>query len=114
MQDFFEHDDEGITTALREFVGGIKELDAAAAEINGKLRSLYRRASEFGFNSKILKTIARQKRDGQAENEANEQISYFESLGGDKAASRLRDGASFAEVAFGSATGFACDDLDTL
>jgi hypothetical protein len=58
-----------------------------------------------------LKKIARQRHDGEAENEANEQLAYLAAIGGSKATEQIRKGRSFSEVAFGS-TAWPSDEID--
>src|SRR5580692_3638279 len=108
-----EHDDAAIVGRLRDLIAEIKQLDAEGAAIDRRRRDLYREASEHGFNAGILKKIARQKHDGEAENEANEQIEYLRLIGGEKATDSMRNGKSFSEVAFGSC-GFPSDFADAL
>ena len=97
-----EHDDHAITALLRGYIAEIKQLDAEGAAIDRRRRDLYRQAAEYGFNAGILKKIARQKHDGEAEAEANEQIEYLRLIGGEKATDSMRKGKTFSEVAFGS------------
>jgi uncharacterized protein (UPF0335 family) len=97
-----EHDDEAITARLRDFIDEIREIDLENKALDRRRRDLYRTASELGFNAGILKKIARQRHDGEAEAEANEQIEYLRLIGGEKATDELRKGRSFSEVAFGS------------
>lgn len=97
-----ELDDEAIVAKLRGYIAEITQLDAEGAAIDRRRRDLYREAAEYGFNSGILKKIARQRHDGEVENEANEQLAYVEAIGGDKATAQFKKSGSFAEVAFGS------------
>jgi hypothetical protein len=60
-----------------------------------------------------LKKIARQRHDGEAEAEANEQIEYLRLIGGEKATDELRKGKTFSDVAFGSCA-FPSDFADAL
>jgi uncharacterized protein (UPF0335 family) len=113
MYDDIAHDDDAITTRLRGYIAEIKQLDAEGAAIDRRRRDLYRGAAEYGFNAGILKKIARQKHDGEAENEANEQIEYLRLIGGSKATAQFKKSGSFAEVAFGSC-GFPSDFADAL
>jgi uncharacterized protein (UPF0335 family) len=108
-----EHDDAAITAKLRDFIGEIRTIDLENKELDRRRRDLYRTASELGFNAGILKKIARQKHDGEAENEANEQIEYLRLIGGSKATAQFKKSGSFAEVAFGSC-GFPSDFADAL
>ena len=102
MDNTLEHDDQAIVGALRCYIAEIKQLDAEGAAIDRRRRDLYREASEPGFNAGILKKIARQRHDGEAEAEANEQIEYLRLIGGEKATDSMRNGKTFSEVAFGS------------
>jgi uncharacterized protein (UPF0335 family) len=102
-----------ITARLRGYIAEAKQLDAEGAEIDRRRRDLYREAAEYGFNSGILKKIARQRHDGEAAAEANEQLAYLEAIGGSKATEQLRKGSTFSEVAFGSCA-FPSDFADAL
>jgi uncharacterized protein (UPF0335 family) len=97
-----EHDDEAIVARLRDFIDEIRELDLENKALDRRRRDLYKIAAEYGFNAGILKKIARQRHDGEAENEANEQLAYVAAIGGEKATDQMRKGKSFSEVAFGS------------
>jgi uncharacterized protein (UPF0335 family) len=105
-------DNDAITARLRGYIAEIKQLDAEGAVIDRRRRDLYREAAEYGFNSGILKKIARQ-RHGEAEAEANEQLAYLAAIGGEKATDSMRNGKTFSEVAFGSC-GFPSDYADAL
>ncbi len=108
-----EHDDEAIVAKLRGYVAEIRELDMENKALDRRRRDLYRVASESGFNAGILKKIAREKHDGEAEAEANEQLAYLAAIGGEKATAQFKKSGSFAEVAFGSC-GFPSDFADAL
>jgi uncharacterized protein (UPF0335 family) len=95
---------EAITARLRGYIAEIKQLDAEGAAIDRRRRDLYREAAEYGFNSGILKKIARQRHDGEAEAEANVQLAYLEAIGGSRATDQMRNGGTFSEIAFGSTT----------
>ena len=69
-----EHDDAAITAKLLDFIDEIRAIDLENKALDRRRRELYKVASEFGFNAGILKKIARQKHDGEAEDEANEQL----------------------------------------
>jgi uncharacterized protein (UPF0335 family) len=97
-----EHDDEAIVAKLRDFIDEIRELDRENKALDRRRRDLYRIAAEYGFNAGILKKIARQRHEGEAESEANEQLAYLAAIGGEKATDQMRKGKSFSEVAFGS------------
>jgi uncharacterized protein (UPF0335 family) len=64
-----QHDDTAITAKLRGFIEEIRELDWENKELDRRRRDLYQEASEHGFNAGILKKIAREKHDGEAEAE---------------------------------------------
>jgi uncharacterized protein (UPF0335 family) len=113
MDNNLEHDNGAITAKLRGFVEEIRELDRENKELDRRRRDLYREASEHGFNAGILKKIARQRHDGEAENEANEQLAYLAAIGGEKATDSMRNGKTFSEVPFGSC-GFPSDFADAL
>ena len=113
MYDDIAHDDATITAKLRGFIEEIRELDRENKELDRRRRDLYRTASELGFNAGILKKIARQRHDGEAENEANEQLAYLAAIGGEKATAQFKKSGSFAEVAFGSCE-FPSDFADAL
>jgi uncharacterized protein (UPF0335 family) len=108
-----EHDDTAITAKLRDFIDEIRAIDLKNKALDRRRRDLYRIAAESGFNAGILKKIARQKHDGEAENEANEQIEYLRLIGGQKATDSMRNGKSFSEVAFGSCE-FPSDFADAI
>ena len=80
-----EHDDEAIVAKLRGYVAEIRELDMENKALDRRRRDLYQEASEHGFNAGILKKIAREKHDGEAEAEANEQLAYLAAIGGESA-----------------------------
>lgn len=113
MNTDIEHDDGAITAKLRDFICEIRELDRENKELDRRRRDLYRVASESGFNAGILKKIAREKHDGEAEAEANEQLAYLAAIGGEKATDAMRKGRSFSEVAFGDC-GFPSDYADAI
>ena len=98
---------------MRDFIEEFGDIDLENKELDRRRRDLYREASEHGFNAGILKKIARQKHDGEAEAEANEQLAYLEAIGGSKATEQLRKGSTFSEVAFGSCA-FPSDFADAL
>jgi uncharacterized protein (UPF0335 family) len=106
-------DNDAITARLRGYIAEIKQLDAEGAAIDRRRRDLYREAAEYGFNAGILKKIARQKHDGEAEADANEQLAYLAAIGGSKATDEMRNGKSFSEVAFGS-TAWPSDFADSI
>jgi uncharacterized protein (UPF0335 family) len=108
-----EHDDAAITAKLRDFIDEIRAIDLENKGLDRRRRDLYRTASELGFNAGILKKIARQRHDGEAEAEANEQLAYLEAIGGSKATDAMRKGGSFSEIAFGS-TAWPSDMADQL
>jgi uncharacterized protein (UPF0335 family) len=113
MNTDIEHDDAAITAKLRGFIEEIRELDLENKALDRRRRDLYRAASELGFNTGILKKIARQRHDGEAEAEANEQLAYLDAIGGSKATDEMRKGRSFSEIAFGSCE-FPSDFADAL
>jgi uncharacterized protein (UPF0335 family) len=98
---------------LRDFIDEIRELDRQNKELDRRRRDLYRVASESGFNAGILKKIAREKHDGEAEAEANEQLAYLEAIGGSNAMDQMKQGKNFSEVAFGDC-GFPSDFADAI
>jgi uncharacterized protein (UPF0335 family) len=104
------HDDNAITAKLRDFIDEIRGIDRENKALDRRRRDLYRTASELGFNAGILKKIARQRHDGEAENEANEQLAYLAAIGSEKATESMHNGKTFSEVAFGSC-GFPSDLL---
>jgi uncharacterized protein (UPF0335 family) len=113
MNTSLEHDDEAITARMRGYIAEIKQLDAEGAAIDRRRRDVYREAAEYGFNAGILKKIARQKQDGEAAAEANEQIEYLRLIGGEKATEQMRKGKTFSEAAFGSCE-FPSDFADAI
>ena len=113
MDNNLEHDDHAITARLRDFIDEIRAIDLENKALDRRRRDLYRTASELGFNAGILKKIARQRHDGEAENEANEQIEYLRLIGGDRATDQMKQGKNFSEVAFGDC-GFPSDFADAL
>jgi uncharacterized protein (UPF0335 family) len=96
-----EHDDAEIVATLRAYITAIRQCDAEGAEIDHRRRNIYNEARDFGFNTSVLKQIARQKHPGQAQAEANDLVAYLSAIGGDEAAGRLRR-ESFSEIAFGT------------
>ena len=113
MNTDIEHDDRAITAKLLEFIDEIREIDLENKALDRRRRDLYRTASELGFNAGILKKIARQRHDGEAENEANEQLAYLAAIGGERATDQMRRGKSFSEIAFGSCA-FPSDFADAI
>ena len=113
MDNNLEHDNDAITAKLRDFIDEIREIDRENKALDRRRRDLYRTASELGFNAGILKKIARQRHDGEAENEANEQLAYLTAIGGEKATDSMRNGKTFSEVAFGSCA-FPSDFADAI
>ena len=108
-----EHDDGAITAKLRDFIDEIRAIDLEDKALDRRRRDLYRTASSLGFNAGILKKIARQRHDGEAENEANEQLAYLAAIGGERATDQMRRGKSFSEIAFGSCA-FPSDFADAI
>jgi uncharacterized protein (UPF0335 family) len=106
------HDNDVITTRLRDFIDEIREIDRENKELDRRRRDLYRTASELGFNAGVLKKIARTS-PGEAEAEANVQLAYLEAIGGSNATGERKKGKSFTEVAFGDC-GFPSDYADAL
>ena len=108
-----EHDDAAITAKLIEFINEIRAIDLENKALDRRRRDLYRTASELGFNAGILKKIARQRHDGEAEAEANVQLEYLAAIGGSNATDQMRNGSTFSEVAFGT-TAWPSDFADAL
>jgi uncharacterized protein (UPF0335 family) len=108
-----EHDDEAIVAKLRDFIDEIQAIDLENKALDRRRRDLYRTASELGFNAGVLKKIARQRHDGEAEAEATGQLAYLEAIGGERATDEMRKGKSFSEIAFGSC-GWPSDFADAI
>jgi uncharacterized protein (UPF0335 family) len=108
-----EHDDEAIVAALRGYVAEIRQLDDASRELDRRRRDIYSEARNFGFSTDAIKRIARQKHDGEAQNQANDLLTYVEMLGGKEAARSYRGGAEFSTVVFGSCD-FPSDMVDQI